>query len=81
MLVQDEGVEATQLLPGELFTSDDPEDARHWVAVYSELTAALRSLPDRIVIDAALQRYEQRLAFWHERLRQLSNDASEEPVS
>jgi hypothetical protein len=81
MLVQEEGVGgATQLLPGELLTSDDPEDAAHWVAVYSELAFMLRSLPERTTVDGTVERYERRLAFWRERLRQLSSDGAEAPV-
>jgi hypothetical protein len=81
MLVQEEGLGATQLLPGELPTSEDPEDAAHWVAVYSEQTAMLRSLSDGLTLGETVNRYEQRLAFWRERHRQLSSDSSGEAVS
>jgi hypothetical protein len=57
-----------RLLPGEDPASVHPDDAAHWVTVYSELVGFLRA---RGLVAVAVRRYERRLAFWWGRLREL----------
>lgn len=63
--------DADDLLPGEHIASTDPDDAAHWVAVYSELLDVLRGHPDRTAFQATIVRYQDRLAFWRRRLRRV----------
>src|SRR2546429_7711516 len=58
------------LLPGEHPSSRDPEDAAHWVAVYTELADTLLRHPDAQSFHSALERYRQRQAFWRLRLEE-----------
>jgi hypothetical protein len=65
------------LLPGELPSSRDPEDAVHWVAVYTELTDTLLRHPDAESFHPTLERYRQRQAFWRLRLNEVSGGRPE----
>jgi hypothetical protein len=60
-----------RLLPGELPTSMNLEEAVHWVAVYSELAEFLRSEAQPFA-PALTDRYNRRLAFWVRRLDELT---------
>jgi hypothetical protein len=62
------------LLPGELPTSSEAEDAAHWAAVYAELVEVLVGQQETSAFRETLQRYRQRLVFWQERLHDLSAD-------
>jgi cell division FtsZ-interacting protein ZapD len=66
------------LLPGEVLASVDPEDAAHWVAVYSELVDVLEGHPDRADLLEALGRYQARLSFWRARLPELVAERSDD---
>ena len=59
-----------QLLPGEVLTSSDPDDAAHWVAVYSELVDVLEEYPDHVDLQQTIGRYRARLAYWRGQLTQ-----------
>lgn len=48
--------------------STDPDDAAHWVAVYSELVDVLEQYPDRADLQETIGRYQTRLAYWRGRL-------------
>jgi hypothetical protein len=65
------------LLPGELPSSRDPEDAAHWVAVYTELADTLLHHPDAESFHPTLERYRQRQAFWRLRLDEVSGGRPE----
>jgi hypothetical protein len=65
------------LLPGELPSSLDPEDAAHWVAVYTELADTLLRHPDATSFHPTLERYQQRQAFWQLRLDKVSGGQPE----
>jgi hypothetical protein len=72
------------LLPGELPSSRDPEDAAHWMAVYTELADTLLRHPDAESFHPTLDRYRQRQAFWRLRLEEVSGgrpQLSESPGS
>jgi hypothetical protein len=65
---------STELLPGEVPTSQASEDAEHWVAVYSELVDFLGRHPETEVIRRTIERYRERLWFWRGRRDELSAD-------
>jgi hypothetical protein len=52
---------ASDLLPGEVRESSEPDDAAHWVAVYEELVGFLRRTSPRLSV---IERYQRRLAYW-----------------
>jgi hypothetical protein len=72
-----------ELIPGEPRDSRFPEDARQWIAVYTELVSFTRRLLDRQEaggestdvdesrLQAHLRRLISRLGFWRLRLREL----------
>jgi hypothetical protein len=60
-----------RLLPGEAPISANAEEAVHWIAVYSELAEFLRSEARPFAPDLA-ERYQRRLAFWVQRLEELT---------
>jgi hypothetical protein len=63
-VIQPGNVEPAPLLPGELPTAELPEDARHWAAVYEELTAFLLQVhPD---LPEVVARYQRRLEHWRQ---------------
>lgn len=68
----DRAVSDERLLPREDPSSRHPEDATHWIAVYSEPLAfkqeILRQSTDLIVLCAEAARLERRLGFWQQRL-------------
>ena len=66
--------ESHQLLPGELPSSSEAEDAAHWVAVYTELTDSLLRHPQTDAFQETLDRYRHRLGFWRTRLHDLSDN-------
>jgi len=49
----DKAVAEERLLPGEEPSSSDPEDACHWIAVYSELLTFKRGILERSTDEAA----------------------------
>jgi hypothetical protein len=59
------------LLPGESSSSSSAEEAIHWVAVYSELAEFVRNEVGPLA-PALAERYERRLAFWLQRLQELT---------
>jgi hypothetical protein len=63
-----------QLLPGEAPTSQMPEDAELWIAVYSELLEFLSRHPKPEPFRRTIARYRGRLTFWQGRLADLSAD-------
>lgn len=67
MVDGDEALKA-ELLHGEDPGTHDPEDIRHWVAVYREMLAMAHGLGNPVAA-----RFETRLRFW--RLKQAQADA------
>ena len=68
-----EAIRETDLLPGENRELPTPEDARHWVGVYDDLSRAVRgllaggSLEDHKRLKAMLLSFERRRAWWRTR--------------
>lgn len=57
------------LLPGELPDTSYPEDAQHWLTVYSELLLFATELE----LPAYVDLYRRRLGFWRVRLNELES--------
>jgi len=76
-------LEADVLLDGEDIHSSNPEDAEHWVRVYSELLVAVMGLDRQLGADGFIrirdraERWERRLAFWQERRQQVARASPE----
>lgn len=57
---------ADWLLPGESQSTEHPDDALHWVAVYTELVRFAKDTGG--LEDVKIERYRRRLGLWMDRL-------------
>jgi hypothetical protein len=67
-----------RLLPGEVLDTVYPEDALHWVAVYTELAHYVAQAEDGLA--ETLERYQHHLAFWQGQLSELLDGAGQAPA-
>jgi hypothetical protein len=64
-----ENPDGERLLPGESMTSASPEEAVHWIAVYSELVRFLLAA-EQPFAPALAARYQRRLDYWVGKLQE-----------
>lgn len=65
--------EVDALLPAEPSSSEIPDDAAHWAAVYEELSSFLQGNPGTDPHPAVLERYTRRRDFWQRRVDELTS--------
>ena len=65
---------ASFAIGGEQLATTDPDDARHWVLVYTELLAGVQGLglKDEALRDRWIDTLASRLDLWKERLEEIS---------
>jgi hypothetical protein len=83
MALGDVAVEARRLLPGELPGTDNPDEIRHWHAVYAELWEGCLEICDGLapaekeLMLSRARRFKAGLEYWTQRRDQtLSRKAS-----